>query len=94
MTPDNSPIHASKKDHHLLLVSNSDNPRRQLSVPELGCQVVPIINSPHKDRKDPKERGFMSTGHKTKIRKALMKFNFLPRNVNRLVAIRALLSLS
>ena len=60
--------------------------KQRLSVPDLNRAVQPVINSPHKDKRD-RDRGFMSTGHKTKIRKALMKFNFLPRNVHRYFTI-------
>ena len=86
LTPDNSPgSRPSKQDHIARLQAD---PKQRLSTPNLDNPRPPVINSPAKDKGSKGKHGadkhqIMSTGHKTKIRKALQKFNFLPRNVNR-----------
>ena len=90
VTPDPSPRQGRAGQ-----TTSSSDPRQRLSVPDLEAAIVPpVIHSPskhhtsssssssqNKSSKDKKD-GFMSQGHRTKIRKALAKFNFLPRNVN------------
>lgn len=48
---------------------------------QLG-QSQPVITP---TKKKDEKKGFLTSGSKTRIRKALMKFSFLPRNVHRLV---------
>ena len=81
LTPDNSPARAAKKEHISKLQAD---PKQRLSSTDTDNGVQPIINTPSKG-KNKSEKGFMSTGSRTKLRKALAKFTFLPRNVNRFV---------
>ena len=83
MTPENSPGRSPKKDHISKL---QPDPKSRLSAPDLDNVVQPVL----KDMKSSSEskassKGFMTTGHRAKIRKALMRFNFIPgpRNVSR-----------
>lgn len=82
-TPDSSPSKMTKKEQIARLQAD---PKQRMSSSSLDSNVQPVINAPvtrGKHHKEEKKGGSLSTGHKTKIRKALMKFNFLPRNVNR-----------
>ena len=86
-TPDsapNSPKRTAKKDQISKLQAD---PKQRLgsSLSPLENSVKPVIQSPAKSSKskDEKKGGSLSSGHKTKIRKALQKFNFLPRGANR-----------
>jgi len=82
-----SPRHSAKKNQISKLQTDA---KQRLSAPSsLENNVPPVIQSPRKQNKskDEKKTGSLSSGHKTKIRKALQKFNFLPRSANRLVYI-------
>jgi hypothetical protein len=54
-------------------------------VPDLDA-VPPVISQQKEKKVDKKEKG-MNMNHKTKIKKALMKMNILPRNGNRYVIL-------
>ena len=89
-TPENSPGHSPKKDQIARL---QPDPKQRLSAPLIQVDGVsqPLINQKPPLAADKvgqmKDKSFMSTGHRAKIRKALMKFNFMPgpRNVSRWV---------
>ena len=77
LTPENSP-RTPKKGHSAQMTGD---PKQRLSAPDLEAAVQPVLSQ----SKMAEKKGFMSTGHRAKIRKALMKFNFMPgpRNGNR-----------
>ncbi|KAI0211121.1 Rap guanine nucleotide exchange factor 2 [Lamellibrachia satsuma] len=81
VTPDNSPGHKRKREQ---IAKLQNDPRQRLSASDLDqvSIVPPFINKPGRERgaNEKKERRFMSTGHKAKIRKALMRMNLLPRS--------------
>lgn len=69
-TPDNSP-RTPKKGHSTAMGPDA---KQRLSAPDLESAVQPVVNQTNRGER----KGFMSTGHRAKIRKALMKFNFMP----------------
>lgn len=58
--------------------------KQRLSAPDLEASLAPAISSVKEKKNDKKERGFMTMTYKPKIRKALMKMNFIPK-LNRFV---------
>ena len=80
ITPESSPglSHHRKKDQYGHVTSD---PLQRMSAPDLDDCVPPVI-SPSKTKADKKDKG-LPAGQKSKIRKALMKFNIKPRNVTR-----------
>ncbi|XP_064621148.1 rap guanine nucleotide exchange factor 6-like isoform X4 [Lineus longissimus] len=77
LQPENAPSRPLKK--HQIQKLQSD-PRQRLSVPDLDG-VPPVISQQKEKKADKKDKGMNAT-HKTKIRKALMKMNILPKNGN------------
>lgn len=67
------------------LNTNKDEPvkytdhKQRLSAPDLEASLVPAISSTKEKKNDKKERGFMTMTYKPKIRKALMRINFIPK---------------
>eukprot|EP00106_Octopus_bimaculoides_P019406 XP_014786848.1 PREDICTED: rap guanine nucleotide exchange factor 2-like isoform X2 [Octopus bimaculoides] len=53
--------------------------KQRLSAPDLEASLAPAISSVKEKKNDKKERGFMTMTYKPKIRKALMKMNFIPK---------------
>ncbi|XP_048248295.1 rap guanine nucleotide exchange factor 6-like isoform X4 [Haliotis rufescens] len=55
--------------------------KQRLSAPDLDASVPVIVNT--KDNKhDKKDKGFMALGNRPRLKKALMKMNLIPRNLN------------
>lgn len=85
-TPDNSPRPRSRKVSEISKLQ--PDPRARLSSvdanlvlgTETPCSQPVTINSPQKEGK---KQSFMTLGPKRRLQKALMKMNFLPKNMNR-----------
>ena len=56
--------------------------KARLSTPDFDESVQPVIQN--KDKKpEKKEKGFLSAGSRTKIRKALQRINFKPKSTSK-----------
>lgn len=82
LTPENSPARTPKKEHIAKL--QTDPKQRQAGTDgDLGMPPVPPVVISHKDKDSKGSKAFMSSGQRNKIRRALAKINFIPKNVNR-----------
>ena len=53
--------------------------KQRLSAPDLEASLEPANSSTKEKKNDKKDRGFMTMTYKPKIRKALMRINFIPK---------------
>ena len=87
-TPENSPRPRTRKTSEIARLQA--DPKARLSQLDLlgsaggGPGTLThndtLSSSPNKDRKDTNKR-FMTLGHKTRLKKALQKMNFIPKNL-------------
>lgn len=86
-TPENSPRSRSRKTSEISRLQADPRARLSTHVELIESQTAvtsSTCGSPSKpDKKDKEDRkGFMTLGHKTKLKKALMKMNIIPKAIN------------
>ncbi|CAH1794604.1 unnamed protein product [Owenia fusiformis] len=84
LTPENSKVPQSSGLLNTMYNASHSQPR--LSVPDLHhnsvVQVPPVIDATGKKSSRQEKKGFMSNGNRSKLRKAFMKMNLLPKSLN------------
>ncbi|XP_064594655.1 rap guanine nucleotide exchange factor 6-like isoform X3 [Liolophura sinensis] len=78
------PDRSSRKGKKDEIAKLQTDPKQRLSAPDLEAAAVPPVITITKDKKSDKKdtKSFMAFGNKTKLRKALMKMNIIPRNMS------------